>query len=250
MRSVARLDTVVKQDGVKQGGVKRAPDLLALLRAELARAGDPKKTAAMQTYMKSAMPYWGVRTAEIRALCRRVFAAHRMETAAEWRAACLRIWREAEYREERYAAIELTGFRYYRAWQTLDALPMYEEMIITGAWWDFVDQIASGRLGPLLRRYPARMRNKMLQWSRDRNLWKRRSAILCQLTFKSETGLDLLYAAIEPSLGSNEFFLRKAIGWALRQYAWTNPREVRRYVRANENRLSALSKREALKNIG
>jgi 3-methyladenine DNA glycosylase AlkD len=126
---------------------------------------------------------------------------------------------------------------------------MYEELIVTGAWWDFVDVIASARLGPLLRQYPGRMRTKILQWSRGRNLWKRRSAILCQLTFKSETDLDLLYSAIEPSLGSKEFFLQKAIGWALRQYAWTDPREIRRYVRANADRLSALSKREALKNI-
>jgi len=154
-----------------------------------------------------------------------------------------------EYREDRYAAIELTEFRFYRAWQTLDALPIYEERIITGAWWDFVDQIASGRLALLLRQYPGRMRNKMPQWSRSRNLWKRRSAILCQHTFKRETDLDLLCAAIEPSLGSKDFFLQKAIGWALRQYAWTNPREVRRYVRANEERLSAFSKREAFKNI-
>jgi 3-methyladenine DNA glycosylase AlkD len=93
------------------------------------------------------------------------------------------------------------------------------------------------------------MRKKMLQWSRSRNLWKRRSAILCQLSFKTDTNLDLLYAAIEPSLASKEFFLQKAIGWALRQYAWTDSAEVRRYVRANATRLSALSKREALKNI-
>ena len=225
------------------------PDLLALLRAELSHAGDPEKTAAMQAYMKSAMPYWGVQTAAQRATARRLFTAHRMETAEEWRETCLAIWRAAEYREERYAAIDLTGFKYYREWQTLQTLPMYEEMIVTGAWWDFVDPIASGRLGPLLRRYPARMRNKMLQWSRSPNIWKRRSAILCQLSFKGETDLDLLYASFEPSLGSKEFFLQKAIGWALRQYAWTDPREIRRYVRANTNRLSALSKREALKNI-
>ena len=225
------------------------PDLLALLRTELARAGDPQKTAAMQAYMKSAMPYRGVQTPVQRTITRRLFTAHRLETAEEWREACLKIWRAAEYREERYAAIELTGFQYYREWQTLDTLPMYEELIVTGAWWDFVDVIASARLGPLLRQYPGRMRTKMLQWSRGRNLWKRRSAILCQLTFKSETDLDLLYSAIEPSLGSKEFFLQKAIGWALRQYAWTDPREIRRYVRANADRLSALSKREALKNI-
>ena len=223
--------------------------MLALLRAELSRAGDPQKTAAMQAYMKSAMPYWGVQTPLQRAITRRLFAAHLLESAEEWREACLAIWRAAQYREERYAAIELTGFKYYREWQTLDTLPMYEEMIVAGAWWDFVDVIASARLGPLLRQYPGRMRTKMLQWGRSRSIWKRRSAILCQLTFKSETDLDLLYAAIEPSLGSKEFFLQKAIGWALRQYAWSDPREIRRYVRANADRLSALSKREALKNI-
>lgn len=220
-----------------------------MLRTELSRAGDPKKTAAMQAYMKSAMPYWGVQTPVQRDITRRLFTANRLETAEEWREACLTIWRAAEYREERYAAIDLTGFKYYREWQTLDTLPMYEEMIVAGAWWDFVDVIASARLGPLLRQYPGRMRTKMLQWGRSRSIWKRRSAILCQLTFKSETDLDLLYAAIEPSLGSKEFFLQKAIGWALRQYAWSDPREIRRYVRANADRLSALSKREALKNI-
>ena len=220
-----------------------------MLRTELSRAGDPKKTAAMQAYMKSAMPYWGVQTPVQRDITRRLFTANRLETAEEWREACLTIWRAAEYREERYAAIDLTGFKYYREWQTLDTLPMYEEMIVAGAWWDFVDVIASARLGPLLRQYPGRMRTKMLQWGRSRSIWKRRSAILCQLTFKSETDLDLLYAAIEPSLGSKEFFLQKAIGWALRQYAWSDPREIRRYVRANADRLGALSKREALKNI-
>ena len=126
---------------------------------------------------------------------------------------------------------------------------MYEEMVVSGAWWDFVDLIASRRLGPLLQEYPGPMRKKMLAWSRSKNMWKRRSAILCQLSFKADTDLELLYECIEPSLASKEFFLRKAIGWALRQYAWTDPREVRRYVRAHAGELSPLSQREALKNI-
>ncbi len=127
---------------------------------------------------------------------------------------------------------------------------MYEEMIVSGAWWDFVDTIASKRLGALLLSYPVRMRKEMLKWSRCPDLWKRRAAILCQLGFKAGTDLVLLYACIEPSLSSKEFFLQKAIGWALRQYAWSDPREVARFVRERGNELSALSKREALKNIG
>src|SRR5262245_7605408 len=126
---------------------------------------------------------------------------------------------------------------------------MYEEMIVSGAWWDFVDALAKHRLGLLLRRYPGPMRRRMLAWSRSPDLWKRRSAILCQLDFRGETDLELLYACIEPSLSSREFFLRKAIGWALRQHAWTDPAEVRRYVRAHRAELSPLSRREALKNV-
>ena len=146
--------------------------------------------------------------------------------------------------------MELTGIRQAEAYQDMSALPLYEEMIVTGAWWDYVDALAKARVGGLLRRHPAPMRRKMLAWSRCDDLWKRRSAILCQLAFKEDTDLDLLYACIAPALDSREFFLRKAIGWALRQYAWTNPREVRRYVRAQGERLSPLSRREALKNIG
>lgn len=208
----------------------------------------------MQAYMKSAMPYLGIQTPELRVICTRLFAAHPIETSVAWRSACLRIWREARFREERYAAIGLTGFRLYGSFQTLETLAMYEEMIVTGAWWDFVDTIASKRLGALLRVYPSRMRTQMLKWSRCGDLWKRRSAILCQLGFKDDTDLALLYACIEPSLSSSplsgEFFLQKAIGWALRQYAWTDPREVARYVREHQGELSPLSKREALKNVG
>jgi 3-methyladenine DNA glycosylase AlkD len=129
-------------------------------------------------------------------------------------------------------------------------MKMYEELIITGAWWDYVDDIASHRVGPILRDHPAPMRRRMLTWSKSSNLWKRRTAILCQLGFKAETDLELLYACIAPSLDSREFFLQKAIGWALRQYAWTDGGEVKKYVRLNHTRLSALSRREALKNIG
>jgi 3-methyladenine DNA glycosylase AlkD len=186
-----------------------------ILRAELTRARNPEKAAPMQAYMKSTMPYFGIQTPELRGICSRLFAAHPIKGVEEWRDTCLWIWREAQFREERYAAIGLTGFWLYREFQTLKTLAMYEEMIVTGAWWDFVDSIASNRLGALLRSYPGRMRKTMLKWSRCGDMWKRRSAIICQLGFKGDTDLDLLYACIEPSLESKEFFLQKAIGWAL-----------------------------------
>ena len=200
--------------------------------------------------MKSVMPYHGVSSPRLRLVCRSVFAGVDFPSAEAWRRAVLSIWRCASHREERYAAIELTEIKRFAPFQTMDALPMYEEMIVTGAWWDYVDAIATHRLGFLLRRYPATMRRKMLAWSRSKDTWKRRSAILCQIQLKKETDLDLLYSCIEPSLDSPEFFLRKAIGWALHQYAWTDPKKVRRYLDQHAGVLSNLSKREALKNIG
>jgi 3-methyladenine DNA glycosylase AlkD len=225
-------------------------DLLPPLRAALQRVAHPEQAPAMQAYMKSAMPYLGVSARDMRASCRRVFTGLEWPHAKAWRQAVLGLWRHAAFREERYGAVELSGVRQARPFQDLDALPMYEEMIVTGAWWDYVDALAKHRVGTLLRLHPVPMRRTLRAWSRDHDLWKRRSAILSQLSFKQDTDLDLLYACIEPSLGSREFFLQKAIGWALRQYAWVDPREVRRYVRQRQDDLAALSRREALKNIG
>jgi 3-methyladenine DNA glycosylase AlkD len=223
--------------------------LLPKLRKALQQASDPVRAPAMQAYMKSAMPYHGVPTPLLRQVCKSTFADLRFATASHWQAQVLHLWRGARFREERYAALYLAGDKRGRPFQTLSAMKMYDELIVTGAWWDYVDDIASHRVGPILRDYPEPMRRKMLSWSKSSNLWKRRTAIICQLGFKAETDLELLYACIEPSLGSREFFLQKAIGWALRQHAWTDGAEIKKYMRLNRTRLSALSCREALKNF-
>lgn len=197
--------------------------------------------------MKSTMPFYGLVLPEVRAITRRVFDGTELDCAG-WRDAILELWRGARRREERYAALYLLRLEKHRACLTADAMPMLEELVVSGAWWDFVDETA-GAIGQVLRRHPERMKPLMRQWSTDTNMWKRRVSIICQLGFKRDTDLDLLYANIEPNLGDREFFIRKAIGWALRQHAWTDPDEVARYVRAHEAQLSPLSKREALKNI-
>lgn len=203
----------------------------------------------MQSYMKSAMPYHGVPAGPMRLICKKVFAPLRFDSAAKWREAVLALWRGAEFREERYAAIELAEHRLARPFQDLEALPMYEEMIVTGAWWDYVDAIATHRLSALLKREPAALGRIMREWSRCDDLWKRRSAILCQIPLKKQTDPVLLADCIAPALPAPEFFLRKAIGWALRQYADTAPQWVIDYVRAHDAALSPLSKREALRKL-
>ena len=203
----------------------------------------------MQAYMKSAMPYHGVPAPLLREVCREIFSDVGFDSASDWRAQVLSLWRNARFREERYAALYLSGDKRARDFQTPGAVKMYEELIVTGAWWDYVDTVASNSLGPILRNYPAPMRRKMLAWSKCNDLWKRRSSILCQLGSKDQTDLELLYTCIAPSMESREFFLQKAIGWALRQYARTDPGEIRRYIQLNQSRLSALSRREALKHL-
>ena len=218
------------------------------MRSALAAAADPDRAPRMQAYMKSAMPYRGIASLDMRAITKRVFAEHPLESCGQWRAAVLELWREARFREERYAAIGLLANKRHRDCRTPDVLPLYEEMITTGAWWDYVDEIAH-HVGDLLRSYPQQVGPVMRAWSTDKDMWKRRVSIICQISFKNDTDLDLLYANIEPNLPEKNFFIRKAIGWALRAYAWMDPDEVVRYVAANESRLSGLSRREALKNV-
>jgi 3-methyladenine DNA glycosylase AlkD len=219
------------------------------LRKEMAAAADPTRASGMQAYMKSTMPYHGLRSAQVDEICKKVFADHPFETCREWTVGILDLWRGARYREERYAAIRLISVKAHRQCRTPALMPVLEEIIVTGAWWDYVDSAAQV-VGELLRSHPKQIRPVMRAWSKDPNLWKRRVSIICQISLKRDTDLTLLYANIQPNLAERDFFIRKAIGWALRAYAWTDPKEVARYVRAHDAELSGLSRREALKNIG
>jgi 3-methyladenine DNA glycosylase AlkD len=205
----------------------------------------------MQAYMKSAMPFHGVQAPAQRRIFRAAFADHPLGSFAAWCATVLTLWREAGHREERYAAIALASDRRYRAHRTsMDALPLDRELITTGAWWDLVDPVATHPVAELLASRRAPMTAELRAWSRAPDRWLRRAAIICQVNAKAGTDLELLYACIEPNLAERDFFIRKAIGWALRAYAWTDPDEVVGYVHANQARLSALSRREALRNLG
>ena len=223
--------------------------LTQTLLTELRAVADPARAPVMQAYMKSDMPHLGVSAVPLRQVCKAAFANLTWPDSAAWQADVLALWRGAEYREQRHAAIELTGVPAAKQFQRIDALPMYEEMVVSGAWWDYIDNIATLRFWPLLQNDRTAMKRAMLAWSDDADMWKRRCAIICQNKAKAATDLGFLYACIEPSLDSREFFLRKAIGWALRQYARTDPAEVRRYVSENEARISGLSRREALKHV-
>ena len=223
-------------------------DLVKEIRQALAESGNPEKAAGMRAYMKSEMPYRGVQKPARRKMLSAIFRRHPIEDKAVWRDTVLDLWRNAEYREERYCALALAGAKQYTAFRTFDMLPMLEEMVITGAWWDFVDEVGTHRLRELLERYPKGIARRMRSWSRDTDMWKRRCSIICQINRKDKTDLDLLFDCIEPNLSHPDFFIRKGIGWALRSLAWTDLTTVEDYVERNYDRLSPLSRREALKN--
>lgn len=222
--------------------------LVEAVRAGLAELADPRRAPEMRRYMKSEMPYRGVPAPARRVLGARLFAEHPLSDVEAWRTAVLTLWRGAEYREERYLAIDLTGHRRYAAWQTPALMPLYEELVVTGAWWDYVDAVASKRVGSLLRAFPSELTPMMLAWSRSDDLWKRRTSIICQLGSKAATDTDLLAACIEANLGDRDFFVRKGIGWALRQFARVEPGWVRTFVHEHPT-LSPLSTREATKHL-
>ena len=225
-------------------------ELVRAIRADLAAAANNSRATAMRAYMKSSMPYRGVPSPGQQAIYRRHVTAARRLDFDTWMATCLELWRKAEYREERYAALALAGHPQYREYQVPRTLPMYDEMITDGAWWDYVDAVAIHLVGGMLRRHRVEVESLLVPWRTDASMWRRRSSIIAQVASKTNTDTAFLVASIEPNLGDREFFIRKAIGWALRAYAWVDPDWVRGYVVENTARLSGLSRREALKNIG
>ncbi len=226
-----------------------APDtrLINALRKAFRAKRDPDVALRQQAYMKSPMPHYGIPAPTLHRIHREVHGTHVIGDAASWQATVAELWRSARFREERHAALALLGARRYRDWLTPDLVPLIDEIVVTGAWWDFIDPIAINDIGYLLREYPRPTTRVLRRWSPDGNTWRRRCAILAQLKFKQDTDTGLLVELIEPSLEETEFFLRKAIGWALREYSKTDPDFVIGYVHRERERLSPLSKREALK---
>lgn len=222
-------------------------DLVRILRDGLTARADPGAASAMQAYMKSAMPFRGVPKPGRQQLLADALRQAPPIDASALREAADRLWAEAEVREERYLALSLVG-RHAR-WTDPTWVPILRCWIVEGAWWDFTDEIASRLLGPLLRAHAAEMTPTMHAWTTDPDRWLRRTSVIVQLGAKDRIDLRLLTAAIDANVDDPDFFLRKGIGWALRQHARVDPAWVRAFVAARPE-LSPLSRKEALRHIG
>lgn len=219
------------------------------VRRALAEAADPGRAAAQQAYMRSAMPYRGVAAPRLRALLRPLLAEHPPTTRAGWEATVRELWDGATFREERYAATALVRHRAAAGWRDGEAVPLARHLIVTGAWWDHVDELAVHLVGAALRADAARVRPVLVAWAGEEHLWLRRTAVMCQVGARGDVDRDLLRLAVEANVDDRTFWLRKAIGWALRDLAHTDPGWVRAEVERLGDRLSGLSRREALKHL-
>lgn len=228
---------------------------VAAVRAALAEVGDPAKAAQQQAYMKSALPFVGLGAPALSAVLKPLLVEHRFADRAQWEAAVLELWDDATHREEWYAAVALLRHRAYGPWLDADLLPLLEQLVRDGAWWDVVDEIAGHVVGRVLLDHRSEATAVLDAWAVDPDsLWVRRTTMLAQLRHREQTDTDLLERVLAANLDDTAFgrgfFVRKALGWALRQHARTDPDWVRQFVRTYDARLSGLSRREALKHLG
>jgi 3-methyladenine DNA glycosylase AlkD len=227
-----------------------AADLTPLARTLLDRlttafpaAGDAAQAGPMRAYMREAFPFLGIKSPQRRLVASEVLAGLPRPTEEDLRSVALACWQLPE-REYQYFAVD--WLCRHASLCTPGFLPTAETLITTKSWWDTVDALAAHLVGTIVARHPATV-STMDTWILEENMWLVRTAILHQLKYKDDTDSVRLFRYCATQAGHPDFFVRKAIGWALREYAKTDPVAVRRFVHAN-TKLSGLSVREALKN--
>lgn len=216
---------------------------LALFLTDLA---DPIKAPQMQAYMKTNMPFYGVQKAGRVPILRHVVRQFPPESGDEYREMVLGLW-DLPHREEKYLALGYA--RHFKSHIVPAQVGLYRRLIVEGAWWDFVDEVATKLIGHLVREFPEEAWPDVDDWIGDEDMWLRRTAIICQMGAKDRTDAHRLFRFCEARTEEKEFFIRKAIGWALREYSKTDPSAVATFVNSHAAALSGLSFREASKHI-
>ena len=216
-------------------------DVIAL-QALFQSHADPLAAAPMKAYMRDQFPFLGIKTPQRRALLREWISEHGLPPLKDLRDVLLGLWALPE-REFQYAALGLLGK--FEQELPADFIDTIETLLTTKSWWDTVDSLATQTVGIHFRRFPNVRERTLARWRESDHLWLRRTCILFQNKYKTETDFDLLKTIIHENLGSKEFFINKAIGWALREYTRVDPQGVRSFVAATP--LAPLSAREALK---
>lgn len=220
----------------------QTPGYLQSLEQTFAANANLSDAVQMKKYMKDLFDFYGMKSPirkEIYKSQKQQFGlipVNEKDEIVRW------CW-EAPQREWQYFCME---FLSKEAKETDEGIiELYEYLITNKSWWDTVDFIASNLVGVCFLKYPDRIPAVTAKWMNSGNMWLQRTCILFQLKYRKKTNTQLLEGFIKPLKESKEFFIRKAIGWALREYSKTNPTYVKEFVK--NNRLSGLSRREALK---
>ena len=214
------------------------------LKALFEQNADPTQAVPIKKYMRNQFEYLGIKTPQNKVMLKQFTSEYGLPSINDLDMITRELWALPE-REFQYIALSL--LRKFEKQLPAEFIDTMEYLIVTKSWWDTVDAIAGHTVGTHFQRYPAIKKKYLARWRKSENFWLRRTTILFQLNYKKETDFDLLCDLIRENLDSKEFFINKAIGWSLRQYARVDPKAVKKFVKSTP--LHPLSRREALKHI-
>ena len=212
---------------------------------EFAKHADAASAAGAKAYMRDQFDYFGMPTPKRRLVQKKFFASMPLPPFEAVPAIVKILWKKPQ-RELQYFAMEL--YEKYRKLFTAKDIPHFEFMITHKSWWDTVDFVSPKLIAALHLKHPELQEENCARWMKSKNTWLMRAAIIHQNLYKQKTNEELLFELILQCRTHEDFFIRKAIGWSLRQYARTNPAAVKKFVQSNT--LSPLSTKEALKHVG
>ena len=208
---------------------------------EMIQHKNEEQAQKMSKYMLNKFEYIGIKTPERRKIFKNFFSEYKNEEKIDWEFVN-KCW-ENKYREFQYVAADYLKNKKDKL--TIDDIPNLKQLILKKSWWDTIDNLDM-TIGALALK-DSNVNKILLEWSLDENIWLRRIAIDHQLLRKEKTNTELLEKILKNNLGQAEFFINKAIGWALRNYSKTNPERVKNFIEENKEKMAKLSIKEASK---
>ena len=220
-------------------------DFISQLETAFNQNRNEENAFQMKKYLKNLFSFYGIKTTERRAVFLELLKLNHQEITENYREIALDLVNK-EYRELHYCGIEILIKNLKKNYHK-DDIKLIENFLVTNSWWDSVDTIAKYLLGQYLIEFPEETEKVIERFSNSDNMWLNRSAIIFQLGYKKNTNYELLFSECQKHSQSKEFFIQKAIGWALREYGNVNPALIINFV--NSNQLKPLSRKEALRKL-
>lgn len=226
--------------------MKFEKELSNFIQSSYEALADATKAPAMAAYMKTEMPFYGISQPDRLPVYREMKQRFKATDRHQYEAGVIALW-QLPHREEKYAALVFA--RQNEIFVDGESIPLYERLIREGAWWDLVDEIATHLSARVLLRERSATKPVIKAWLADDDMWIRRSALLSQIGHKEKTDPKQLFEQSLKLAHEKEFFIRKAIGWSLRDYSWTDPEAVVEFLSKHGSKLSPLSRKEGAKRL-